>query len=360
VKRFDVVAVWLAATVTACDHTATFAPGSYTPNGPFGSGPALRLTYNPGTDLFPIWLPGGAGILYTAERVDRVDHDHCFAFLPSGGGTISRYACATTAANDSIDVFEGAALAPSPDGRIAYVRASSRRLPAKPIVPQVQGLVIAPLADPNNAIELRSLPYMAPSGRPHQGISHIGWLSPTKLVYLGEGVTYPRPCSGCGPDTVRTGIEITTLDFSGATPVLAIVPGTDSASSVAVGGTGDTIYFSRNGDSRVYRYTFSSGQTDTIHDFAATGIARDVGVSAGRLVAIVGGDVRYVVDTVLGASQVDRGGEIHVVTLSSGAEMVIGDPTTFFRRPTFSPGGTRVVAELWTLGRGDLWLLDVP
>ncbi len=349
---------WLAAAITACEHTATFAPGSYTPNGPFGSGPPLRLTYNLGTDLSPLWLPGGGGILYTAERVDRVDHDHCFAILPSGGGTITRYECPSTAPNDSIDVFDDAAL--SPDGRIAYVRASSSRLPVKPIVPQVEGLVVAPLADPHNAIEVRSLDYTAPSGRLHQGISHIGWLSPTRLVYLGQRVTYPQACSSCAPDTVRTGIEITTLDVSGATPVLAIVPATDSASSVAVGGTGDTIYFSRNGDSRVYRYTFSSGQTDTIHDFSAAGIARDVGVAAGRLVAVVGGDVTYVVDTVLGASQVDRGGEIHVVTLSSGAEAVIGNVTSRFRRPALSPDGTRVVVEVQTLGSGDLWLLDVP
>ena len=350
-------AVWLAAAVTACEHTATFAPGTYTPNGPFGSGPALRLTYNPGTDLFPAWLPGGAGILYTAERVDRADRDHCFAVLPSGGGAITRYDCPSTASNDSIDVFDGASL--SPDGRIAYVRASSRRIPVRPIAPQVEELVVAPLADPNAVLVLRPLDYTAPSGRLHQGISHIGWLSPTRLVYLGERVTYPQACSGCAPDTVRTGIEITTLDFSGATPVLAIVPGTDSASSVVVGGTGDTIYFSRNGDSRVYRYTFSSGQTDTIHDFVV-GIARDVGVAAGRLVAVVGGDVTYVADTVLGVSQVDHGGELYFVTLASGIEATIGDPTSRFRRPALSADGTRVVAEVHTLGRSDLWLLTVP
>jgi len=351
-------AVWLAAAVTACEHTATFGLPIYTPNGPLGSGSALRLTYNPGTDLYPMWMSGGGEILYSAARVDRADHDHCFAVLPSTGGTISGYVCRTSASDDSINAFEGASLGPG--GRIAYVRASSRRLPVPPIVPQVEGLVVAPLADPNNALELRSLDYTAPSGRIHQGISHIGWLGPTRLVYLGESVTYPAACSSCPRDTVRTGIEITTLDFSGATPVLATVPGTDSASSVAVGATGDTIYFTRNGDSRVYRYTFSSTQTDTIHDFAPAGIARDAGVAAGRLVAVVGGDVTYVVDTVLGASQVDRGGEIHVVTLSSGAETVIGNVTSRFRRPALSPDGTRVVVEVQTLGRGDLWLLDVP
>ena len=351
-------AVWLAAAVTACEHTATFELPIYTPNGPLGSGPTLRLTYNPGTDLYPMWMSGGSEILYSAARVDRADHDHCFAVLPGTGGTISGYVCRTSAPDDSINAFEGASLGPG--GRIAYVRASSLRLPVPPLVPQWEALVVAPLADPNNVIELRSLDYTAPSGRIHQGISHIGWLGPSRLVYLGESVTYPGACSSCPPDTVRTGIEIMTLDFGGATPVLATVPGTDSASSVAVGATGDTIYFTRNGDSRVYRYTFSSTQTDTIHDFAPAGIARDVGVAAGRLCAVVGGNVIYVVDSILGARQVDGGGELHFVTLANGAETVIGGSSTFFRRPAFSPDGTHVVAEMWTLGRGDIWRLDVP
>lgn len=356
--RGSCAAVWLAAAVVACEHTAPFGPGVYTPDGPFGTGTPLRLTYNPGTDLGPLWLPGGAGILYTAERADRADHDRCFAILPPAGGTISRYACSTSSANDSVDVFENAALAP--DGRLAYVRVRSTRLPAKPITPDVQALVVAPLSDPNAVRVLRPLAYTAPWGALHQGVSHIGWLGPSRLVYLAERVTYPQMCSSCAPDTVRTGIEVVTLDFAGATPVLDPVPTTDSASSVAVGATGDTIYFTRNGDSRVYRYVFSSGVTDTIHDFAGAGVARDVRLSSGRLVAVVGGDVTYVVDSVLGASQVDRGGELHFVTLATGAETVIGNVTSRFRRPALSSDGTRVTAEEWALGRADLWLMDVP
>jgi len=363
--RAGLAAVWLAAAVVACEHTAPFAPGVYPPGGPFGTGTPLRLTSNPGTGLGPTWWRGGGGggggvgILYTAERGDREDLDHCFAILPPSGGTISRYACRTTAADDSVDVFDGGSVA---DGRIAYVRLRSRRLPGRPITPDVQALVVAPLSDPNAVRVLRPVPYSLPSRPPHQGISHVGWLTPSRLIYLAERVTYPRACSSCAPDTVRTGIEIVTLDFAAATPVLTIVPNTDGASSVAVGGgaTGDTIYFTRNGDSRVYRYVSSSSAMDTVPDLAAAGIARDVGLSGGRLVAVVGGDVTYLVDSVLGASQVDRGGELHFVTLATGADVVIGNVLSSFRRPAFSSDGMRVVTEVWTSGSSDLWLLDVP
>jgi len=351
-------AVCLAAAVVACEHPAPFRPGVYTPNGPLGSGAAVQLTYNLGTDLAPMWLPGSGGILYAAQRLDRVDQDRCFATVPPAGGPISRYACSTSAADDSVDAFEGPALGAG--GQIAYVRARSHRLPIRPIPPDVQALVVASLADPNAVRVLQPLPYTAPSGRIHSGLSHLGWLGPSRLVYLGERVTYPQPCSSCAPDTVRTGVEVVTLDFTGATPLLAVVPTTDSASSVTVGATSDTIYFTRNGDTRVYRHAFSSGQTDTIHDFGAAGIARDVGLSNGRLVAVVGGDVTYTVDSVLGASQVDHGGELHVVTLVGGAETVLGNSFSRFRRPALSADGTRVATERWTNGSSDLWLLDVP
>lgn len=344
--------------LAACEHGAPFRPAPYGPDGPFAPGPVARLTFNAGIDAGAAWLPADAGILYTAERVDRPDDDRCFAIMPPGGGGIFRYVCRGTTANDSIDVFDEAAVAS--DGRIAYVRSRAHRFPGPPVGPDVQALVVAPLDDPNRVRVLETIAYLSPSGHAHQGVSHIRWLSTNRLVYLGENVVYPRLCMFCVRDTVRTGIEIVTLDLAGVTPVLAVVPTTDSASSVAVGATSDTIYFTRNGDSRVYRYAFSSGQTDTVHDFAAAGIARDVGFANGRLVAVVGGDVSYAVDTLNGPMQVDRGGELHVVTLATGADVVLGDITFRYRRPVFGPDGTRLTAEAWVGGRSDLWLLEVP
>jgi hypothetical protein len=356
-RRLVLVAVLLAA----CEHGAPFQPGDYAPDGPFGSLPATRLTLNPGTDLTPTWLPGGGGIWYSAERLDRADRDHCLAELPPDGGAIRHWVCRTTAPDDSINVLDNPAA--SGDGRLVYVRSSGSLRLGRPLGPSAQQLVLATLdAPPPDAPTrvLQPVPTVAPGGRVHEAISHIGWLGLTRLVYLEETVRYPRPCSSCAPDTVRTGIEIVTLDFAAAAPVLAVVPGTDSASSLAVGATGDTIYFTRNGDSRVYRHAFSSGQTDIVHDFGAAGIARDVGLANGRLVAVVGGDVTYVVDSVLGAAQVDDGGELHFVTLVTGAETVIGNAASRFRRPAFSPDGTRVAVELWTAGSADLWLREAP
>jgi len=331
---------FLAALLAACEHGAPFRPVRYTPDGPFTPPPPpTRLTLNPGLDLAPITLPGGSGtnaILYTAERLDRADHDQCFAVLPQGGGAIVRYICRTTASDDSTNVFSEAAVAA--DGQLAYVRASTHRFPFRPVSPDVEALVVGTLDDPNVVRVLRTLPYTAPSGRIHQGISHVGWLGATKLVYVADSVTYPRG----PPDTVRTGLEIATIDFGVPIPTVTVVAGTDSASSVAVGATGDTIYFTRLGDSRVYRRALSSGQTDTIHDFVG-GIAQDVAVAngGGYLVAIVND-------------------QPHFVNLATGADVLVADTTASFRRPVFSSDGTRVTIERWANGVVDLWLLDVP
>ena len=130
--------------LAACEHTEPFRPDDGGTSGPLNPGPPVQVTFSPGQDLIPAWLPDGSGFVYTAERRDRADHDRCFAFMPVAAGTISRYACGTVAADDSINVYDEAAIR---DDSIAYVRASTERfLPG--LGPDRQELVIAPLANP--------------------------------------------------------------------------------------------------------------------------------------------------------------------------------------------------------------------
>jgi hypothetical protein len=347
-------ALLLVAGLAGCDHSFPFQSGEYGPDGPFGSGVPTRLTLNPGHDFGAAWLPGGAGIMYSAERLDRADRDRCLAVQPPAGGVVTAYSCRTTAANDSLDVFENAAV--SDGGRVAYVRVASHRFPV-PLGPDALALVVGTVNDPAAGTVVRPMPFALADG---DAAAHIAWLDETRLIYVAQRVRYPIPCRGCAPDTVSTGLRVVMIDLGGSGPVLTEIAGTDSASSVAVGATSDTIYFTRNGDSRVYRYAFSGGDTATVHDFGFAGIARDLSVAAGRLVAVVGGDVSYVVDSILGPSQIDNGGPLCFVTLATGAETVFGADTSRFRRPALSPDGTRVAFEDWITQRPDLFLMSVP
>lgn len=342
-----------ALVAVSCGHEPPPVAVVYTPSAAASSGALVRLTFNPGHDLSPSWLPDGSGFLYTNERTDRRDRDRCLALLPAAGGTIVREICNRTArAADSVNAFSSPAM--SPDGRLVYVRSSAPISSISwPTVPYFQQLVIATWLDPAGARVLSSIPYTGPSGRIHQGLAQVRWLGDSSVVYVGQSVVYP------GGDTLATGLEVDRLDFSGPARVLTMLPGTDQASSVATVGR-DTVYFTRNGDSRVFRLDVTAGLVAVVHDFGAGTIARDVQVEVGRLVAVVGGAVSYADDPVLGPIQPDGGGALILVDLASGGETVLTAPTDFYRHAALAPDGRHVVAERVSGRTTDLYLLEVP
>jgi len=343
VVRFTIALGALAA----CEHTEPFRPEEEGGAGPLIPGPIAQITYSPGQDLTPAWLPDGSAFVYTAERRDRADNDRCLAFMPDGGGTISRYVCSTSAADDTINVFDEATIL---GDSIAYVRASTERfLPG--IGPDRQALVVAPITDPNAARVVQSIPFTTPWGATYDAISHVAWLGPGRLAFIGERVTYPRACSSCVADTVRVGLGIVIADIAAATLVYTRMPDGDSSSSLAASVNGDTVYFTTNGDTRVFRRTLSAAQTDTLLDFVV-GVARDVTVSSGKLAAVVGGIAGS-------ATSPDRGGAVFLV--AGGVQSQIGDTLSLYRRPALSPDGNRLVVSAWRgAPNGDLWLFQLP
>lgn len=344
-RNFTALIVLLLA---ACEHPAPFRPEDNGRDGPLFPASIAQLTYSSGQDVIPEWLPDGSAFVYTAERSDRVDHDRCLAFMPDSGGTISRYACPTVAPDDSVHVLDEAAIV---GDSIAYVRASTERF-LQGIGPDRQELVVAPLAEPNAARLLQQIPFTTPWGATYDAISQLAWIGAAgnRLAFIGERVTYPRPCSSCLPDTVRTGVGLVLADVGTGPLVLTRMPDGDSASSLAVSANGDSIYFTKVGDSRVFRHTLSSVQTDTVLDFVF-GVARDVTVSSGLLAAVVGGNSG-------GPAASDRGGFLMLVNGASPVQL--GDSSFLFRRPALSPSGDRLVVSA-TAGvpTADLWLFQL-
>jgi hypothetical protein len=306
------------------------------------------------------------------EEVGQSPKDRCIGELPGTGGTLRNIICPiSTTSLDSLDTFFEPA--PGPGGQLLYLREAS---PPDGITAITSALMLAQESDPLNAVPIRPYPYPAANGKIHQGISNIRWLSETRALYLAQKVDYIAPCPACPIDTLRTGIEIVLLDLSGPAPVTTIVPNTDEASSIDIGSDPDQIVFTRNGDARVYQMTLSTGDISIIHDFGPGIIARDVQIEGNLLFAIVLGRVSFTMDPVLGSIQLDEGGQLRMVDLSTGVSTPLIVVERFFRRPSLSPQGDRLVAEaihaiIVGCGSGcldttsiskvaDLWLFDIP
>lgn len=353
------VAVSVLLALVACDHPAPPEPGDYTPQGPFSVVFPRQLTFNPGQDLTPEWLPDGSGIIYQFQRLDGPDFDRCLGILPPGGGSRRAEICNTNVkSEDSTDAYGAPAV--SAAGRLFYTRASDfwRFHNA---APTYQSVVVAPLATPLLVDSVRNLPYaVTPGGTMHYGIADVHWLGDSAVIYVAQKVIYGS-CPRC-QDTLRTGIELARMDLRSAPGTVISIPGTDSASSVALG-AGDTIYYTVAGDSRVWRRALATGDTATVWDFGAAGVARDVAVRGRKLYAVVGGTVIYQHDTTLGPLQRDSGGLVYAVDLDAATSGTITLADRLYRHIALSPDGRHIVAEGYeplALQHADLWLIEVP
>ena len=352
-----------------CGHTEPFSTNPPHTDVPFEAGPPARLTVNQGPDRGAAWLPDGSGVLYSSQQLGRRDNDVCLALIPATGGSQRQLTCDLSPTGaDSADAIESPA--PTADGRVAFVARASR---IEAITPENTSISVGSLANPTDRTRVQAIPYTIPGGPLHSGASQLRWLTPDLLIYLGERVDYQHTCDTCVEwDTTISGVDVVSLNIRepGSTPQR--IPGTENASGVSPGATGDQIYYTVSGDSRVYRRTLSTGVVDVAHDFGAAGLARDVHVVGNRMAAVVGGRVTYGIDPLFGPTQWDSGGVVHVVDLQSGADVTLDGPG-LFRRPQLSPSGAGLVVEVYPLilsgdnppatvvsRRSDLYLYGLP
>lgn len=336
------VAMLALTSLAACDHTEPLADSPPVTDQPFAASEPVRLTLNQGPDRYPTWLPDGSAILYSAQQLGRTDNDVCLALLPASGGTQRSLTCdLTTNGADSTNALEFPAV--SPGGRLAFRLASSI---AGARMPHTLRLVVTPAANPRAIESLLTVPYPVPGEASHTGVSGLHWMDEHRLVWVGETAIYPVPCERCPPDTLAMGRAITTMETGGAATPTALA-GTEQATSVTPLG-GDTLAFTLAGDSRVYRRA-PDGTTSVLHDFGAQGIVRDVNAVGRRLAVVVGGRIQAVNDPAFGMVQWDSGGAIHVLDLTSGADVPISSPSILYRRPALSPSGQQIVTEGYAL-----------
>jgi hypothetical protein len=334
----------------ACGHGEPYGVPPEGTGQPYQGGAPTRLTYNPLADRDPTWVPDGSGILYSAGRADH-DSDTCLMLLPNTGGAALRTICNDDAqAADSVKAYAAAAL--SPGGRFAMERTSK---PPNQAGARYDELAMGMFSAAPAAATLLSIPFTV-SGKLYTGISHIRWIDESALAFRADfaGTVCITGGSPCGTAFVTSGLDLMIQPLGSAGPI--VIPGTAFASSVAASPDGDTLYYTVNADSRVFRRVVSAGTTGVFLDFGAGAVVRDVQVAAGRMVVVIGGDVRALSAPDSTPVQYDLGGFLDMVDLASATVTPISGAVILYAHPALSPDGKHLVAE----SNGDLWLFDLP
>jgi len=359
----------------ACGHGEAFTRTEIPPNPVLDPLPPRRLTFSSEGDWSPAWLPDGSAIGYSYFVWGRTDRDRCLGFLPPEGGRISRSICVR--ADNDLDTANAVSFhAVSPGGRLALVAdAGLSRL----FAPNARSLYLGRLDGDSGPRPVLEFPRLVATGQVHYTATNLVWLNETTLIYLATFANYVEEKIGVPGDTVLLPIEMVRLDLEGdSVAAQTIIPGSLGMSSICLGTRPNTVAFTRGASGLVSEYDFTTGQITPLYDFDTLGIAREVQIAGGRLVAIVGGRVTHVPSNPLFGFPflADSGGPVYAVDLPSGAPRLVADTVGEhqFRRPALAPSGRRVVVEEYGFEfknfageirrvvskQADLWMFEVP
>jgi hypothetical protein len=364
-RRVRLHHAWIALSLLGCAHSDAFAPADNQTATPFIAGEPTRLTYNPGADMVPAWLPDGSAIVYAFDHDDppHDEPDRCLGVLPPTGGRRTRELCSISLrAADSVDRFDEPSVLP--DGRVAYVRS------ARAAQQRSMAYVRLVIGSPDPAVSPTDVivhPYVGADGALRDALTYLHWISSTEAI----GVAGVRSdCHDCPAMALVGGRELVRLAISAEPPStasLTLLTTDDSLTSATVAPGESAAYFTRLGDSRVYRIALSGGTPTVAVDFGPAGVARDIQVRGATLYAVVGGNVRTANVQASGNTQIDDGGPIYVADLGTGAThpLVTSQPRLAFRRLALAPSGATLLAQaaqegLNAVGSPDIWRIGRP
>ena len=241
--------------VLACGHTEPFSTPPYGTTQPFDPTPPVRLTLNHGPDRGASWLPDGSGILYSAQQLGRGMTRTCAwpsfprqAAPSAGWSAIWLERGATARRTPSSRRGRG------PDGRLAFVKVErdDRRAPAPSMRALSRRTGVGCL---RTRVEVQGMPYTVarradPQRRPPAPLAGrpTGWSTSAAVRPLPR-----RRAQFCPIDTIVTGLEVALLDLSAAGASPAVSRARTSPPGVSPGATSDEMYYTLDGDTRVYR-----------------------------------------------------------------------------------------------------------
>lgn len=339
----------LLAAGVACAHSDPFQDPGETSRGPFSPSIPVQLTYNPGPDLTPAFLPGDTIVLYSYRRSAEPAFNQCLGALPVAGGTTVSESCPRSAsALDSIQRYEN----PVALNDSTVVLVQSARIKGFG-ADNITLLGTAPWRTADQLLPRLQFPFSSASGVFEISASYLSLIGGGALAYVAlEDVS---ACPGTEPfcrqpTLLRIGRQIAQLDLL-ATGDPRVLPGTAYATSAGAGRAPGAILFTLPFDTRVYERQ-ANGSTVTLFDFGPDSVARDPVLVGNRLATVVGGAVTRWTANDGDPLQVDGGGNLALVNLTSGQLQYISGR---YKRPALSADGRVLIA----VSGDDLYRIDL-
>ncbi len=336
-----------------CGHGEPFVAGDPGTRSPFAEASPIRLTYDDGADIHPVWTADGSALMYTFERqLPGSDFpDRCLGALPPDGGQRIREWCwPGWDEGTRRDGIEAGTLGPGGLLVFAHHYGAGTKQP-NPFRGEV---FVAPAVAIDSPGHLLTLLVQPPGGTARYDylLSPV-FTAPRQVTALAASVDIAERCFNCAFDTVFTGVDLVRLatDQPDHLQVIARVAG---AHFLVWDPSIGRFFFARDG--RIETVPTGGGEpvmawqvprSDDRRDEAITGIA----AGAGRLLVSHRWREGEVVHTQLGEILAD----------GSIAEIAAAANGPAWGEMSLSPDGTRLVVERRDPGGArDLYLYRVP
>lgn len=350
-----IVALAAGLGAMACGHSGTFvAPDDRTVEA-FESVVPVRLTYDAGADIHPLWTADGATLLYTFERqLPFADYpDRCLGALPPDGGQRSNEWCwSVWNEGERRDGIEWGTI--DAGGRLVFVHhLSAGEKQPLPFSGQLYQATVSSIVTPTPLVEL--MVPRAEAAAPWDYLTGPVFTAPDQVSALATAIAVNVNCFDCAFDTTWTGADLVRVSLNG-TPRIERLARLHRAAFLAWDRSVGRFFFARDGrietvptDGGEVRFVWQVPRSPDRHDVTLSGVA----AGAGRLAT----SFRWIeIDTMVHLHSVIGvlGPDGNVIPLRHEEDGVT------WGEMSLSPDGRKLVAERRNGTERDLYLFELP
>lgn len=340
-----------------CGHSSTFLTEDDRSEQAFGTIIPVRLTFDEGADLHPLWTADGSTLLYTFERqLPFAEYpDRCLGALPPDGGQRTNEWCwAAWNEGERRDGIEWGTLDAS--GRLVFVHHFSagdkQPLPFNGFVYQAS---IASIDTPRPLVEL-----MVPrdgAAAPWDYLTGPVLTAPGELTALATAITVSVSCQDCTFDTVWTGANLVRLSFDEEAPTLRSLASLHRAAFLSWDRQVGRFFFGRDGrietvptNGGAARFVWQVPRSPDRHDVTLSGVAAGAGRVAAAFHWLKGDTLGSPLHSVVG------------ILAADGTVIELSHDSTGVRwgEMSLSPDGRKLVAERRIGTERDLYMFELP